>query len=47
MRDKYSKFINRSRAWELSGLIGLLPEAIIRKIGNIPIPVLDVSDKIV
>lgn len=47
MRDKDRKFINRSRAWELSDLIGLLREAIIRKIGNIPIPVLDVSDKIV
>lgn len=47
MEDKVSKFINRSRGWELMELIGLLPDGIIKNIGSFPIPVLDVRDKIV
>lgn len=47
MEDKVSKYINRSHGWQLMELRGLLPDDIITKSENIPIPVMDVRDKII
>lgn len=47
MKNKVSKFINRTRGWELTELTGLLPKNIISSIRDIPIPISDVPDKMV